>query len=942
MNFIRKSIWFPLCVFLILLGCIVGLTYKKNPYVINIQYQTEMNPDQDGVKKIIVSHINGVRKCTWEDFEYNAEKDRYEYEIQQTDNTYLNFYLNPFETFECNLEYRLKYEDSVVDQNDGMIVTLYRGDKPVQQQVFPLLRIGTNREYQFELYTTPFLLLFFVCYAFWMICALNVVTSKPVLRLIVGGVVTAIWGLIWFICVHANAMIDVVAFYRSIGILLGLLLLAMVWSLIHSSFLEGKVFWKKQGIVLPTVCFYVVTCCVYIPSSLFLSNINEFAVPYYRVVLLFFLYAGISFLILIWLGAKMVKVKGEYAYTLFIFFLTLCFYVQSNFLNPQMPSLLGGTVDWTQFGAAGIYSIIGWGSLCIVMFGLIVLAMWKKVKFEKPIRYLSVLFSLMQICSFVFLIITCPMDENVNKVFEKEGQFAVGDQNIIVFVVDTLQADAVQTYVQNNIAAEEELRDFTLFTNTISGGAPTQYAIPLILTGEEYDPMQRLDEYQTEIWQESYLLQDLQQQNYDVRLYTESGLLAKMPIELVHNLKQTSGNKIGNAGSFLQRMVQLTNLYIMPLQLKGYFWMTTEDLTECVEAMDSTLDPYDCDNMEFYYDFCEKHIQRQYEKAFRFYHIQGVHQPIRHDELFQPIRPEHEINEKNEQRALKAIMMMIQTYTEELRNLGVYDESTIIIMGDHGRHNKQDQEKYPAILVKRAGENHPLQYSDNPVCFRNLVATIGSEVTKDDTKYGPGVFDVDIESDVQRLQTLAPHVLTEYIEYDGEMYKDRDGARFIVDDDGKGNLSYRQWNPHEINKIQYSYGDVIDFALSGSYADKLTERLYSEENGKTASDELTICFELPQEKLGDLELAFTYAGVYNNKQKIRIYANGHKVENVECTTDQIGEKITVVISKDDIKDTSVIIRMVFPNAVTPNQLDRSDEDKRVLSVTFDKMWLTPM
>ena len=41
-------------------------------------------------------------------------------------------------------------------------------------------------------------------------------------------------------------------------------------------------------------------------------------------------------------------------------------------------------------------------------------------------------------------------------------------------------------------------------------------------------------------------------------------------------------------------------------------------------------------------------------------------------------------------------MLLLQEYMNELKELGVYDSSTIVIMGDHGRHNTTDAERYPA------------------------------------------------------------------------------------------------------------------------------------------------------------------------------------------------------------------------------------------------------
>lgn len=89
----------------------------------------------------------------------------------------------------------------------------------------------------------------------------------------------------------------------------------------------------------------------------------------------------------------------------------------------------------------------------------------------------------------------------------------------------------------------------------------------------------------------------------------------------------------------------------------------------------------------------------------------------------------------------------------------------------------------------------------------------------------------------------------------------------------------------------------------------------------------------------DLELHFAYSDFYNKTQKIAVYAGGNKVENVVCSRDSIGKEVTVKIPNDSLRDDLLTIRMVFPNAVTPNQLDRDNPDKRVLSVVFDSMWL---
>lgn len=938
MEKIKKSIVFPVCFFILMLGSIVGISYNRNPYLINIQYQSQADPEQDGVEKILVSEIKGVRYCTTENFEYNAEKDRYEYVISGAENTYLNLYLNPLQTFRCNLEYRLKFEDSKIDPSDRIIVTLYSGNKPVRQQVFSLTSSDTYEEYQLDLYVNAFIALLFASFGLNIAFILNIVQKKMHL-LIAGGSITGIWCLLWLSGMHMGALSENTVFNRFAALFSFLMLFSIVLGIVRNVVSEGKSFAIDTAKrIIPSILFLVITCCIYIPSSLFLGNINEFVMPYHRIADLVFLYAVGSAIVLGAIGLRIRGARGQYIYSLILFFLTMGFYVQSNFLNPTMSDLNGEEIEWNQFATAKVCSYIGWGSLCVILFVLICLVIWKNVQMMKLLQYLAILFSLMQVCSLAVMLFTCKVDYGLCRMSGKEGQFKVGDQNVIVFLVDCLQVDAVQTYIENGENADSVLRDFTFFTNTVGGGAPTEYAVPLMLTGEEYDPAQRLNEYHEEIWKEGYLLKNLQEEKYDVRLYTDAELLKGIPTDLTQNIYETSGNRVENKVQFAQKILQLTNLYMMPLSLKERFWMSTEDLKNCLAVDHSVTDEaYYIDDIRFFEEIRQTHLQKQSGKVFRFYHLNGVHKPYHHDEQLQPVAAYYKTDEK---RVFQGIMLLLEEYMTEMKELGIYDDSTIVILGDHGGHNPEDAEKYPAILVKRAGENHPLQYSDNPVCFRNLVATIGSEIKDDYAEYGPGLFDVGQESDVQRLQTLNRQTAIEYAGYGGELYSEsKTGARFIVDDDGAGNLTYREWNPYEINRISYTYGDVIDFSSFGSYADSLTERLYPAENGKTASNELTICFDLPEQKTGDLELGFTYAGVYNDTQKIRIYANGHKVDNVMCTTDEIGKEVSVGIPKQYIKDKPVIIRMVFPNAVTPNQLDRSNDDMRVLSVTFDKMWL---
>lgn len=376
-------------------------------------------------------------------------------------------------------------------------------------------------------------------------------------------------------------------------------------------------------------------------------------------------------------------------------------------------------------------------------------------------------------------------------------------------------------------------------------------------------------------------------------------------------------------------MYQLVNYLLLPQILKEQFCLSTDEL---LYSINNTY--YKINDIYFHNDFLatDETLRTDYEKAYRLYHLNGVHRPYNITENFDRGWD----FSVTEQTVLRADMRMIYAYIDALERAALYDASTIIIAGDHGKHMDGNPETNPAVLIKLPMEKHELKYDSSPIHFRNIVATIAGTFLDDYSAYGPAVYDITDASDVERLHTIDDSVGNRIAlkNYDESL---RYSRLIVLGDADVG--EYRLWNPHEINRIDYSIGDIIDFGVDNKYVDRLDYRLYKERGGATASNELSICFHLDNHKKDDLALHFICSDIYNDSQKIRIYANGNKVENVICTQNDIGKEMVVVLPEDSIQDEELVIRMVFPNAVTPNQLDRSNADMRILSVTFDSMWL---
>lgn len=679
--------------------------------------------------------------------------------------------------------------------------------------------------------------------------------------------------------------------------------------------------------IFPATLFFIVTYAIYTPSVLFLGNVNEFSIYYIQIVPIILCVSLILILGICLIAICLLRENILHIYIAFLFSISLCLYIQGNFLNPDFPVLDGTEINWQLYKAENIISVCFW-ILCVIM--CLTLSFFKKEKAEKVMKYISYFISAVLLVSLVILIDITKYDKGLLLGYAKDDIFTIGsEENIIIFIVDTLQADTMEEYIASDNYTDGILDDFTFFDNAVSGAAPTQIALPLLLTGVEYDPTQSLESYSQEIWEETELYNDLHNNGYNICFFTGNTVISP-PEGVIDNFESTGEYKIKNYPVFSQRIYNLVNFYLMPQCFKQYFWQAESTMNELKNE-----GRYVFDDCQFYADLMDvNEFETKYEKAFRLYHFNGVHLPWQMNEDVEYVK-----QGVSEQQVLRGNIKIIYDYIEQLKKSGVYDESTIIILGDHGRHETDNIESNPAVLLKLPYETHKLAYSSNPIHFRNIMASIAGTFLDDYSCYGPSVYDISEDSDVERLHTINVSIMNRVNVTNN--YNTADNYTRLIISGKADSGNYEIWDPYEINRIDYQIGDIIDFTNNNHYASQINYRLYKENGVATASNELSICLELETVQQKDLEFHFTYSNIYNDSQKIRLYANGNKIENIICTQEGIEkEKDNVsVIPKDYINDGKLVLRMVFPNAVTPNQLDRNNADTRILSVDFTSMWL---
>ncbi len=725
-------------------------------------------------------------------------------------------------------------------------------------------------------------------------------------------------------------------------------LLLLVFSILIIAFAISV---KKNGIreicnrmrymLLPSLCFSL-TVSVFLPDNLILNNMSDFLIGYGTV----FLFSAVVFIIcmvFLMLAAAIIgrEVRGS-SVNLLLTSVAILLYIQSNWLNPRLPELDGRVVPWENYRFHSVFDLIIWLVILIVPQVMVLGMDMEQKRSDKYMNYISVILIAIQAVALIITLILPKDIRTPNVRLTEDGEFTVGsEKNVIVFVLDSLGTPNYEAALSEHPEIRDMLEDFTFFSNEISGGSYTELGIPTLLTGVEYEPDgMSYYEYLSDAWGTVDIYEKLKDLDYDIRLYTDNRYVVDLKDNIISNAVSADIDYVLNDKTgFTRQLYKLVGYYAFPTTIKRFFWMNTTDITRYISPSDTIYEKSDLDaiffnDAKFYEDYKKSGgLSPEFDNAYRVYHLVGAHPPYVLNAEGE--RVSEEDTTANEQIA--GCFKIVGDYIADMKRLGLYDRSTVIITADHGPGGYEyGIQQNACLLVKQSGVSHPYEENKTPVHVRNLFATIADEAGIDYIGYGPGIWDIYDDSDVERLHTARRASIGQRFP---EIPEDVHSVRFITGKDGTDPDSIEILNGLDRNKTEYSIGDIIDFREKSGYTDVIDYRVYYDDSGATCSNELYLNFLVDGEVTDDLKLNFTFDHVYNDDQKVRIYAEGERIATLDCTTEDIGEVYTVIIPQDNIREGLIPLRFVFPGAVTPHMIDSSSDDHRVLSVTFDKMWI---
>lgn len=507
--------------------------------------------------------------------------------------------------------------------------------------------------------------------------------------------------------------------------------------------------WKAK-LLTALLCnlFLAGTVLYFAPMEVYVGNLSSFVMPFEHVWWIM-LAATLLAALLLTAVEMLLPRKVSLLLNALTAGLGLGCYVQSMFLNGGMVTLTGEEMNVTP-GQITVNLVI-WGAILLaVLAATIVLLLKKKEQLaHNVLRYVSAALTGIQALALVTLIFTSDLSGGQLETFlTGNGQFELSKgENVVVFILDTSDVSIVNDTLAQYPELHSELSGFTYFPNATSAYSRTFPSLTYMLTGERFyfneDPALYVDRAFTN----GTLLRDMHAAGTDVRIYTEDiGMIGNAASDIIANSTAYAYNQLENLSlpGLVQGMGTISLYKLAPYALKDEYEYDPFDIgAESMTLEETYFSNLDCD---FYYELADQTLTAtdDYKKAFRFYHLWGNHPGYCWDANLEfvydytPLRTD----------AMCGSLRMVAEYVRQMKALGIYDQSTIVITADHGYSGGGDsldlpQAAAPLMMVKPAGAaDAPLAISSAPVCHEDLPATYLQGLSIDAAAYGRTLLDI--------------------------------------------------------------------------------------------------------------------------------------------------------------------------------------------------------
>ena len=452
------------------------------------------------------------------------------------------------------------------------------------------------------------------------------------------------------------------------------------------------------------------------PIALYATNVNDFWFDLHIIapsLLSFFTISTLVilfFLLILYALSRVTKKNIIFNVgALVVFALFIIAYIHGNFFAGSLPTLNGETVDWGSFGAESVVSIV----ICLLVVALVVIAAIK-LKPHAYIKYASfttlAIFAMLAVSLFSTLVTTDALSrkEIITYATTQNINTYSSNKNFLILLLDAVDSLSFAEATKNSELYSETFKDFTYFPDTVGAYSLTRDSIPFMFSGAWDRNETDFITYSTNAYDNSPLFDKLHSAGYKMNFYDEDFIWHSDKAFQFDNVASHTGNV--NTWNLLKQETKYILYKYLPFPLKRFSMIDTLDFATTQSSEEK--EQFAWDDLPNYDNFKNESPVLIGQNLFQFLHLEGAHVPYNLNEDLELVE------ESTYQQKCVATLKIINAYLNRLRNSGVYDNSIIIVMADHG--NRAPVNADPILYIKGLGEKHELSVSDKAVWYADL------------------------------------------------------------------------------------------------------------------------------------------------------------------------------------------------------------------------------
>ena len=425
---------------------------------------------------------------------------------------------------------------------------------------------------------------------------------------------------------------------------------------------------------------------------------------------------------------KILKEEALTVVILSIWGVIIAAYIQTLFLNGNMVAIMGQQTEYSDFTFGNIINILIW-----VVIVLAPLCIWflfrmkkKEFRFEKATVLSLVIISGMQITGMVSTAVTTDLPEGFDQnpvYFTYEDTTTLNaENNIIVFVLDSLDVQVMRATFGYFPHIKDYLDGFTLYENNVAEHFDTIPSMVSMVTQRQIRPDIGGTEYREEAWAYHNFIDTLRKNGFTTSLYLDLpstferyGLISDRTDNLIRadefnlNLRpflfMTTRLSLGRLSPYVLKNTWLAA--IEPAFGAAFFTMVVGDPVSAyipIVGIESDI--------RFHNFLRQSEVSADSEQnVFIMMHFNSAHA---HGDINDPHSYGYHFDEETGEirhggsrwDVTRASFEKLNIYFNMMREAGVFDNSTIIITGDHGR--RYELPETVSLFIKPQGSTGPL------------------------------------------------------------------------------------------------------------------------------------------------------------------------------------------------------------------------------------------